>query len=302
MAGARGLGKGLDALLKGVGSEAEAADIKKIPLSSIRPNPNQPRKEFHQESLEELAQSIKSQGVLQPILVRPLPEDEEHAYELIAGERRWRATKLAGQRTIPALIKDLSDDDSLTIAIIENLQREDLNSMDEALGLHQLQQRLNLSQDALAQRIGKSRPALANALRLLNLPEKMQEDLRKGNISAGHARSLLAIDDSGVQQQLRDRIVSDGISVREAEAQVSFWKDHGALPEGETLVAPQPARLSKPKAPTEMDPDLKDIQDSLANSLQIPIGIKGGLDKGKLIIPYDSADQLDLLVAKLQSE
>lgn len=296
----RGLGRGLDALLKGVGTEAKEADVKNIPLSSIRPNPHQPRREFKQESLEELAQSIKSQGVLQPILVRPLVDDDEHSYELIAGERRWRATRLAGLRSIPALVKDLSDEDSLTIAIIENLQREDLNPMDEAQGLYQLQQRLNLNQDALAQRIGKSRPALANALRLLQLPDSIQDDLRTGRLTAGHARSLLAIDDPQTQISLRDRILAHGFSVREVEAQVSYWKDNGQLPDSGERMVSTPARTAPSKPPTDLDPDLAHIRDSLTEALQIKVGVSGSMSKGRLILSFSSQEQLDGIVAKLQ--
>lgn len=291
----RGLGKGLDALLKGVNEPAKESDIKHVTLQSIVPNPNQPRREFPEESLQELANSIKSQGVLQPILVRPSKDEDLGSYELIAGERRLRASKLAGLRTIPCIVKQLTDDESLTIAIIENLQREDLNAIDEALGLQQLQQRLDLSQEELAKQVGKSRPAVANALRLLQLPVEIQQDLRESNMSAGHARTLLPVDSHDVQTELRNRILDQGISVRQAESQVNYWKEHGELPPID-YTAPTAKPASKPAKKPPLDQEMIDFQDRISQALECKIALKGNRDKGQLVINYDSTSKFDSLM------
>ena len=188
----RGLGRGLDALLGGLNPDTGATpgEVKNIPLAAISPNPHQPRKEFDPVALDDLASSIKSQGVLQPILVRPL-EAQPGTFELVAGERRLRASKLAGLNEIPALVRALDDRESLAIALIENLQREDLNAMEEAEGYRQLLDQFFVTQEDLARQIGKSRPALANALRLLQLPDEVQEDVRRGKLSAGDRKSVV---------------------------------------------------------------------------------------------------------------
>ena len=299
---ARGLGKGLDALLKNVDSSSSSkdieSDVKEIPIGSIIPNPEQPRKEFSEESLQELADSISTQGVLQPILVRPNKKSTDAEYELIAGERRWRASKKAGLKVIPALVKDISDEDSLTLAMIENLQREDLNAIDEARGLYQLQQRLGLSQDALAKKIGKSRPAIANSLRLLQLPDAIQDDVIQQKISAGHARSILALDSPEVQNQLRDRILNNDLSVRETESQVSFWKQNGLLPEAHEMPLPKKNKPQK-SAPIEVDQELLEIEDKIKAELQLPVSMKGKLEKGKIVIPFSSEQDLYFVLNKL---
>lgn len=302
----RGLGRGLDALLGGLSPESPAApgEVKNIALAAIIPNPNQPRKEFDPAALDDLAASIKSQGVLQPVLVRPLP-DKPGSFELVAGERRLRASKLAGLTEIPALVRPLDDRESLAIALIENLQREDLNAMEEAEGYRQLLDQFFVTQEDLARQIGKSRPALANALRLLQLPGEVQEDVRRGRLSAGHARALLAVSDPEAAEGLRRRILSKNLTVRQAEEEVSLWKATGSLslapvepePEPEPEAEPAP-RARRPRSQPK-DPLLAGLQKRLGQELEAKVRIQGGPDLGKLTIPFSGRGQLLDLARRL---
>ncbi len=294
----RGLGRGLDALFKGIEDGGDAPDqngIVRIPIDDIRPNPHQPRRDFEDGSLQELADSIRSSGVLQPILVRPV-EDDSHRFELVAGERRWRASQLAGQSDIPAMVRELSDEESLAIALIENLQREDLNPIEEALGMKRLQEEFGLKQDDLAARVGKSRPAIANTLRLLQLPDDIQKDIRQGRLSAGHGRSLLAIADDEARSMLRQRCVDKGLSVREAEAQAAYWKKTGALPGDE---APKSASRGRGGSQREIPEDVREVQQRLAQALGMPVAIRGTLDKGRMVLGYADAAQFETLLQRL---
>jgi ParB family chromosome partitioning protein len=226
----KGLGRGLGALFQNdlpdatkMLSQAEnPADTKIMAIRDISPNPGQPRKDFDQEALNELADSIRAQGLLQPILVRPvsghLREHGAKRYEIVAGERRWRAAQLAGLTELPVIVKEISDTQALALALIENLQREDLNPLEEAVGMQRLKDEFGLSQEELANQLGKSRSAVANSLRLLNLPENAQQNLRAGKISPGHARALLAVDNPATSELIRKRILEQKLSVREAEA------------------------------------------------------------------------------------
>jgi ParB family chromosome partitioning protein len=302
----RGLGRGLDALLGGLSPESPAApgEVKNIALAAIIPNPNQPRKEFDPAALDDLAASIKSQGVLQPVLVRPLP-DKPGSFELVAGERRLRASKLAGLTEIPALVRPLDDRESLAIALIENLQREDLNAMEEAEGYRQLLDQFFVTQEDLARQIGKSRPALANALRLLQLPGEVQEDVRRGRLSAGHARALLAVSDPEAAEGLRRRILSKNLTVRQAEEEVSLWKATGSLslapvepePEPEPEAEPAP-RARRPRSQPK-DPHRAGLQKRLGQELEAKVRIQGGPDLGKLTIPFSGRGQLLDLARRL---
>ena len=213
-------GKGLEALFESSKKEAvkkntENSDgtVVLLDINKIEPNRNQPRKQFQEESLEELAESIKNYGVIQPIVVK----QNEDYYELIAGERRWRASKIAGLKEIPAIIKKYEDEKLFEIALAENLQREDLNPMEEAAGYSKLSTDFNLSQDEIAKRVGKSRSAVANAMRLLNLDSRVQELVKNGKLSPGHARSILPIENSDEQFELAERIIDEELSVRETE-------------------------------------------------------------------------------------
>ncbi len=296
----RGLGKGLDALLKSSTAVAEDETVSEqqitdIPVDSISPSKFQPRRDFPAETLEELAQSIKEQGVLQPILVRAVP-GRPHSYELIAGERRWRASQLAKIQQIPALIKAFSDEESMLIALVENLQREDLNAMDEAQGLWQLQQQLKLTQEELSEKIGKSRPAIANSLRLLQLPDLIKDHLRNGRISAGHARALLAVSDEEAQQQLHRRILELDLSVRETEAQASYWKANGQLPDADQATT----QASKPKrTASQKSPEFIPLQQQMSQFFQTKVALRGDRSKGQIVLAFDSEEKLMHLLERL---
>lgn len=299
-AGGRGLGRGLDALLGGLRREMDTVgtEIRILPVDSVRPNPNQPRQGFPEEKLAELAESIKSQGVLQPILVRPIAGVE--AWEVVAGERRLRGARQAGLTEIPAIVRELSDQESLAVALIENLQREDLNPIDEARGLQQLLTQFGLSQEELARQIGKSRPALANALRLLHLPEDIQVDIREERITAGHGRAIMAVADAEAAAELHVRIKGMGLSVRQAEAEAMYWKQHGELPrtpiEAEPLAENGRRRRSRA---TALDEFLSELQRRLEESLGLAVRIAGRPEKGTLTFRYVSREQLDGLAIKL---
>ncbi len=289
----RGLGRGLDALLGGAGPHTAATpdDVVMVPLDAIQPNRHQPRKSFREDTLKDLADSIRAQGVLQPILLRPLSNGNT-GYELIAGERRWRAAQLAKLRTIPALIKNVSDEISLTLAIIENLQREDLNPLEEALGFSQLQQLLDLSHESLAERVGKSRSTVTNALRLLQLPDSAQQALRDGHITAGHARALLSLKDSDRIDELQALILAQGLSVREAENCVAHFHEHGAFPSKSTGSSDAPASRTGRHRPAERSDEVLAIETELSELLGSQVRLNGSVRRGKLLIPYTSPEQL----------
>lgn len=299
--GQRGLGRGLDALLGSVRPESvNTAEVKHLAIAAIRPNPHQPRKEFDPEALEDLCNSIKSQGVLQPVLVRPLT-GEPFAYELVAGERRMRASKMAGLTEIPALVRVLTDMETLAIALIENLQRADLNAIEEALGFQQLLKDFGLSQEELARQVGKSRSALANALRLLNLPGDIQADIQTGVLTAGHGRAIMSVD-AEFGHSLFERIKSFNLSVRQAEAEASFVKENGRLAEPEELYG-----SAKPRGKTArgsrngkvLDPAMTELQKLLSNALGNTVKLAGSPDRGSLTVAYQSAEQLTEIARKL---
>lgn len=209
-----GLGRGLDALFADNSiEEISSSNTVKLKINDIEPNRDQPRKTFDESALSELADSIAQHGVIQPLLVRPIQD----GYQLVAGERRWRAARLAGLTEVPVVVKELSDSETMEIALIENLQREDLNPIEEAEGLQLLIDTYSLTQDECAKRVGKSRPAITNSLRLLNLPEKLSELVRDAMISSGHARALLPLGDEDKMLELANEIISKDLSVREVE-------------------------------------------------------------------------------------
>ncbi len=226
MAGKRGgLGKGLDAIfLENDAEDSESAVTLKI--SEIEPNRDQPRQDFNEESLRELADSIAIHGVLQPLLVRPLPDG---GYQLVAGERRWRASRMAGLFEVPVIIREMSDSEMMQISMIENLQRENLNPIEEALGYKALQDNYGLTQDEIARTVGKSRPVVANALRLLNLAQPILDMIRQGKITTGHARALLSINDTEAQLHMAEQIEKNDLTVRDIEkaAKKLNSDDHG---------------------------------------------------------------------------
>jgi ParB family chromosome partitioning protein len=297
--GSRGLGRGLDALLGGANRDepVNPAEVRQLPINSVRPNPHQPRMEFSEQGLADLSASIKTQGVLQPILVRPLPGGQ---FELVAGERRLRASKMAGLREIPALVREMNDQESLAIALIENLQREDLNAIEEALGYKQLMEQFGLSQEDLAKSVGKSRSALANSMRLLNLAQPVQDDIKQGRMTAGHGRALMAVGDAEAAGLLHQRILGDGLSVRQAEAQASYWKEHGSLPDVEAVerLEEKPKKRSQGGA-REINPEIVEVQRELSKALSRKVSISGDATQGKLTVPFSSLEDLHELAELL---
>ena len=278
----RGLGRGLGALLSSTPTEAE--NFIDIPIDQVHVNPNQPRKSFDSTSLDELAASIKASGVIQPVIVR----HQGSHYELIAGERRWRAARMAGLNRIPAILRTASEAESLELALVENLLREDLNPMEEAEAYAKLLAQFHWTQEALAQRIGKDRSSIANALRLLRLPEVIQYDLRDGRLTMGHARALLALDDTGQQLRLRDEILAHSWSVRATEDEVRAVEQVSAAPR-----RPRPGR--------RRSAELAALEDALQQALLTRVRIVGTERRGKIVMMYASADELERLTGMLQA-
>lgn len=268
---ASGLGKGLGALML-ENNVDDMVSTSTLNINEIIPNKEQPRKTFDQTALEELADSIRQHGVLQPLLVRPLPNG---AYRLVAGERRWRASRLAELKEVPVIIKELTDTEAMEIAIIENLQREDLNPIEEAEGLQTLIDKCGFTQEEVATSVGKSRPAITNALRLLKLPEDVREMTKKGEISAGHARALLSFDNQALMQEVAAKIVSDKLTVRDVEK-----------------LAKRPKTAETKKAPRRRDSIYDEVELSLTEALGRKVKVYNGRSKGTLEIEFYSADDL----------
>jgi len=280
----RGLGRGLSALLGEAEDIAHAVDpaqgVRELPIELVRRNPGQPRQTFPEAELEELAQSIRQSGVLQPILVRPAP-GVPGEYEIVAGERRWRAAQKAGLRAIPALVRELDDDHAYEIAVVENVQRADLNAIEEAQAYSALMRRMAYTQDAVANAVGKSRSHVANTLRLMQLPEPVQALVLEGKLSAGHARAILA---AGDPQGLADQIVAKGLSVRDAEALAKAG--------GKPKKASGPRRAPKDTDTAALETDLEDVL-----GMNVDIVDRGG--SGELKIKYQTLEQLDELCRRL---
>jgi ParB family transcriptional regulator, chromosome partitioning protein len=272
----RGLGRGLGALLSSTPTDADT--LVEVGIDQIDPNPNQPRKTFESSSLEELAASIRASGVIQPIVVRQVAD----RYQLIAGERRWRAARLAGLDHIPAVVREATDAESLELALVENLLREDLNPIEEAEGYRHLLSQFGWTQEQLAQRIGRDRTSIANVLRLLRLPDEIQADLRGGRLTMGHARALLALDTAADQIKLRDEILAHDWSVRATEATI-----RAAEP-------PAPARRA-PRRRRGHSPELAALEQSLQRALQTRVTITGNDRRGKIEITYANPDELERL-------
>ncbi len=293
---AKGLGRGLDILLGGFSDDQETREVFSLPLDALRPNPEQPRRTFSEASLAELAASIREQGVIQPVLARPIRGVGPAEYEIVAGERRWRAAKLAGLTAVPVLVREVDDEQSLALALIENLQREDLNPMEQAAGLHMLISRFGLSQETLARKVGMSRPAVANTLRLLGLPEPMRADLAAGTMTAGHARALLSLADAALRQALWLRIREAGLSVREAEDVAAYAKAHGQLPapaEGRSRPEQAPRRRAPKPA---MDQGLRRIEGLLTERAGVMVKTSGTADHGKITFHFSSNRELQGLL------
>ena len=274
-----GLGKGLKALMLENSAEEMNAE-NKLPINEIVPNKDQPRKTFDQGALQELADSITQHGVLQPLLVRPLPTG---GYQLVAGERRWRASKMAGLKEVPVVIKELSDVETMEIAIIENLQREDLNPIEEAEGLQALIDRCGFTQEDIAVSVGKSRSAIANSLRLLKLPQEVRDMTRNGEISAGHARALLAFDNEAMIYEAAQNIIRNNLSVRDVERLVKMTEKSGN---------------ARPSA-RRRDSFYDEVELSLTEGLGRKVKVYNGRGKGTLEIEFYSAEDLKEIANKL---
>lgn len=306
----RGLGRGLDALFRNVTpadddrpsparSEASVSTTPKhattLPIAALTPCRNQPRKHFDEVALDELAASIRSQGVIQPLLVRPRRTETATVYEIVAGERRWRAAQRAGLSEVPVFLREMSDEDALTAALIENLQREDLNPLEEAQAIQMLRDRLPYNQEELAQRLGKSRSAVANALRLLQLPEPMRAALKEGAFTPGHARAVLALPETAVQETLFQAVLTHHLSVREAEEAVVHWKRHGLLPAALLTAAAPTLKSRRAPKPACIKLAIRQLRESVAPKASI----SGDDTAGRITLPYESEAQLAELLRRL---
>jgi ParB family chromosome partitioning protein len=284
-----GLGRGLDALLPIGAEEAPGSGEVTIPLDKLAPNPDQPRKKFNQEELRELADSIKEHGVIQPIIAE---EAGDGTYIIIAGERRARAAKLAGLHEIPAILRTYTGEKRMEVSLIENIQRENLNPIEEAAAYKRLMDFADLSQEEAAARVGKTRSTVANALRLLKLPLFMQESLEKGALSPGHARAILAVTDKKNAEILYRKILETGLSVRETEKQAAELNGTNEGNEAGRKGGPKPASgaASKSRAP-----ELKAMEEKFITCLGTKVTIDGSLDKGRIYIEYYSMKDLERL-------
>lgn len=292
----RGLGRGLDALL-GAGTAARGSDevttstiqgaardgeMRDIPVDLIQRGKYQPRRDIDQEALEELASSIKVQGVMQPIVVRPISDEK---FEIIAGERRWRATQLAGLDSIPAMVRDVPDEAAVAMALIENIQREDLNPIEEAIALQRLQQEFELTQQQVAEAVGKSRTTVTNLLRLMSLRDDVRRMMEHGDLEAGHGKALLGLPEEQ-QSAAAKSVVGKGLSVRQTEALV-----RNILAARNRPVQPAPA----------MDPNVRALQDDLSQKLGARVSIRhSAKGKGKVVVDYNSLEELDGILSHIK--
>lgn len=281
----RGLGRGLDVLIKSRNVEPEHdAEIVTLDIDALQPNIHQPRHHFDQTALEELAASIKTQGLIQPVLVRPLSVPGQ--YELVAGERRWRASRMAGMDSIECIVRRMDDYESMAIALIENLQREDLNPIEEARALGQIKEHFKITQEELADKIGKSRPAVTNSLRLLKLPVKVQDLLETNTLSAGHARALLGLDDPETISRLADIVMARGLNVRATEELVKKFKEQGVAAE------------EKPRREKAVAQDIEMAVRNLAEKFTVKH--TGTPNKGKIVFAYASNEEREKIAAFLE--
>ncbi|MBE3590956.1 MAG: ParB/RepB/Spo0J family partition protein [Firmicutes bacterium] len=273
----RGLGRGLDSLLPSL-EPRDGETAHQVEIERIEPNPHQPRRRFDEAALAELADSVRQHGVLQPLIVRR----QGDRYQIVAGERRWRAAQLAGLKTVPVVVRDVDDQQMTEIALIENLQREDLNPIETARAYQAMMDKLGLDQEGLARRVGKSRSAVANSLRLLSLEEELQEQVASGRLTEGHARALLALPPGEARRQAARRIVDQGLSVRETEA----------------LARERSARVG-PRSRRPRSAEVADLERALKEALAAPVRIRPGARKGMIEITYFGDEDLERLVHRM---
>ncbi|WP_018249415.1 ParB/RepB/Spo0J family partition protein [Orenia marismortui] len=280
----RRLGKGLNALISNNNLEEDNKDqIKKIELKLIKPNPYQPRKNFDERELKELSQSIREHGLIQPIIVRK----KEDKYQIIAGERRYRAAKELKLKEIDVIVSDMDEQKMMEIALIENIQRQDLNPIEEAEAYQQLMDRFDLIQAEVAKKVSKSRSTIANSLRLLNLPDKLKDDVSRGTLTMGHARALLSIEDIDLQKKVAKEIIDKQLTVRETEKLIQKLKT---------------SNNSKNKKVTKKkDPNVTMVEDKLRDILGTQVAINAGKNKGKIVIEYYSNEDLSRIIDLLDN-
>jgi len=287
----RALGKGLESLLPRVqplaAPESEGGKPREIHLDQIDRNPFQTRTHMNEDQLAELAASITSNGVVQPILVRPLPSGR---FQLIAGERRWRASQLAGKTTIPAILRQVSDEQAMEITIVENLQRADLNPMEQARAFERLSREFHMTQEQMAHRTGKDRASVANFLRLLKLPSTVQARVESGELSFGHARTLLAFEHAEEMEKAAQRIVERSLSVRQTESYV------------QGLLHPEKAAKKDPKPVPPVDPNVREVQTRLQSALGLKVQIEDHNGRGRVIIEYARLEDFDALLEQLAGQ
>jgi ParB family chromosome partitioning protein len=289
----RALGKGLDSLLPRIHTpvvstaEPESGRPREIPLDQIDPNPFQTRSHVNEEQLAELAASITSNGVVQPVLVRPLSNGR---FQLIAGERRWRASQVAGKATIPAILRQVSDEQAMEITIVENLQRADLNPMEQARAFDRLSREFHMTQEQMAVRTGKDRATVANFLRLLRLPASVQARVESGELSFGHARTLLAFEHAEEIEKAAQRVCALSLSVRQTENYV------------QGLLHPERAEKKDPKPEPPVDPNVREVQERLQRALGLKVHIEDHNGRGKVIIEYARLEDFDTLLEQLAGE
>ena len=290
-----GLGRGLDALFADVPVKApketeviknredgdEKDTVRYIKIHDIMPNANQPRKTFNEEKIEELAASIREHGIIQPIVVRK----KSRGYEIVAGERRWRAAIKAELSQVPCLIRNLDDEQNMLIAIIENMQREDLNPIEEAEGLRQMTETFGMTQEQVSRSVGKSRPYITNSMRLLKLPEYIRESIAEGRISAGHGRTLIAASDEDMRKSIWEKMIKEGLSVREAEK----------------LAAGSPGAKKRKPASKRKNPDVARVEEDLKDIFGTKVSINAAGKKGKIEIEYYSGEELNRLIELLKT-
>jgi ParB family transcriptional regulator, chromosome partitioning protein len=303
-----GLGRGLGALIpagqgllpgpsaigatpghdhQGTGGGVAGAYFEEVPIGAVTPNPRQPRRDFDEETIAELASSVREVGLLQPIVVRKVMPGH---YELVMGERRWRAAQQAGLDRVPAIVRDTADTDMLRDALIENLHRDQLNPLDEAAAYQQLLDDFGATHEELAGRVGRSRPHISNTIRLLNLPAAVQKRVAAGVLSAGHARALLTVSDPGYQERLAHRIVAEGLSVRAVEEIVAIGDGSSAKPE------------RGPAAKKPFAPGLRELSDRLSDLFETRVKVEMGKHKGKIVVEFATVDDLERIVAAMSPE
>ncbi|MGL4662399.1 MAG: ParB/RepB/Spo0J family partition protein [Culicoidibacterales bacterium] len=285
------LGKGIEALFSNNGIESEVAkledvtgyDIMEVEVSKIRPNPYQPRKHFKEEALQELAQSIRTQGVFQPLIVRKSVK----GYDLLAGERRLRASKIAGLKTVPVIIKDYTEAEMMEIALLENLQREDLSAIEESKAYKQLMENLHLTQEELSARVGKSRSHISNTLRLLQLPENIQNAIETGKITMGHAKVLVTVENEKIMNQIVDLIIEEHLSVREVEHLV------------QNIRTGTPSPIKKAKKQVKKDSQIERLENNLSKMFNQNVKLAYSNHRGKITIPFKNDEELNIVLEKM---